>query len=221
MAKRRRRRKKKGRKLRAIIARTVFLAVILAILSAMVFGLVSLVSFIGSKLPGASLKNYPYVISIRGDGRLRDRVYESFDRESYSEEDFSEMVDESVSAYNEEAGEEAVLVKSLKFSKGMVSLEVEYASVDDYNAFNMKELAIGDTDSLSERVTVDLRSVEGQLIPSGSPQLHTLGEKVAIINDDAVIQTPSDIKAFSGGVELKEGRIAAVSADEAASVLVW
>lgn len=90
-------------------------------------------------------------VFIRKDGSLKSAVYEPFDKNTYSSEELNAFITDAVSAYNlATVGEAAasdkdtktplsVIFKSLDYKDENAVLKLEYASCEDYLAFNEAE----------------------------------------------------------------------------------
>lgn len=82
-------------------------------------------------------------VFVEKDGKVVSTDVEAFDENTYDKEGLTAYVNEAVSAYNSDNGEDAVVMKELKVEEGSAVLILEYASASDYARFNGIELYTG------------------------------------------------------------------------------
>jgi hypothetical protein len=82
-------------------------------------------------------------VFIRKDGSVVSTDVETFDTDQYDKDGLQTYIDDAISAYNEENGEENVKCKSLNVKDGVATLTITYATADDYQKFNGIELFTG------------------------------------------------------------------------------
>lgn len=75
-------------------------------------------------------------VKIKKDGSLQTAVVESLDKSYYKEEELKAMIDDAVAAYNGNKEEAPVVVNGCEVEEGTASLYMDYASAEDYQAFN-------------------------------------------------------------------------------------
>ncbi len=82
-------------------------------------------------------------IRIASDGSVTEMVRDTLDQAYYSADELEKTITSSVEEYNQSHGEDSVKVASFKTEDADVTLKMEYASLDDYAAFNNLELYQG------------------------------------------------------------------------------
>ncbi len=81
----------------------------------------------------------PDAISVSSDGSVKEIVQESLEEAYYDADELNDMIISSVEAYNQEHGEDAVVVERYEAEDREVTLELLYASGADFAAFNNVE----------------------------------------------------------------------------------
>jgi hypothetical protein len=84
---------------------------------------------------GASYDADESTVFICKDGSVVTTDVEEFDADTYDEDGLQSYIDEAISAYNEESGEESVKRKSLSVKDSVATLTITYASAGDYQNF--------------------------------------------------------------------------------------
>ncbi|MCD7735565.1 MAG: hypothetical protein LUI07_01120 [Lachnospiraceae bacterium] len=82
-------------------------------------------------------------ISIASDGSVTEIVQETLDESYYDVAELESMINAEVSEYNSENGEDSVRIESFSSEGTAVTLELRYASPEDYAEFNNTEFYCG------------------------------------------------------------------------------
>lgn len=75
------------------------------------------------------------------DDKIYSMSIEEFDEVIYSEDDLKDSIKSAISEYQEENGKDSVSQKSFKVDNDIAKLCLEYASLEDYNSFNLIEVS--------------------------------------------------------------------------------
>ena len=164
-------------------------------------------------LTGCSQKFEPTesTIFVTSKGTVRSAVMESFEKEYYSFEELKGDIESAVQEYCSDAGESAVVVESLTEENDMITLMMQYADTQDYQAFNDMILFSG---TLLEAeaagyVPGELYDKEGQIVELSEEEQNTL--KVIVTEESICIQTSGKIKGVSDNVTILEDKLARAS----------
>lgn len=144
-------------------------------------------------------------VFILKDGKVITTDVETFDETEYDQAGLETYINEHISGYIAEHGEDAVKLEELKVEEGIAKMTISYAAAKDYSEFNGIELFTGSmAEALAAGYSFDSKFVE---VKDG-----VAGEEVATTvfkgNDDYKVVV---IKANTR-VEVK-GKIAYVSSE--------
>lgn len=78
-------------------------------------------------------------LHVSGGGKLEQVIVEPESGDTFTEEELREYIEDSLAVYEETAGENRVELKSCSLSGGTARIEMEYASAEDYAAYNRVE----------------------------------------------------------------------------------
>lgn len=147
-------------------------------------------------------------IFITSEGVVKSAIMESFDKAYYDYEELSEDVEKEVKAYCLDVNEDVITVESLVQEGDMVRLFMNYASVEDYTAFNDVLLFCGSYADAAETgyVPEELYDAEGQNVELDMEQLGNL--KVVVTEESICIQTSGKIQYTSDNVTIVDKKLA-------------
>lgn len=82
-------------------------------------------------------------VAVDKQGNVEQLLVEDFSDAAYQLEELETMVNELITSYNQEAGEDAVVLKSAKLKEETARLLMEYQSAKDYRGFNQVDFFFG------------------------------------------------------------------------------
>lgn len=147
-------------------------------------------------------------IFVTSKGVVQSAVMESFEKEYYNFDELAEDVKKAVKSYCLDVNEEVIAVTSLTENEDMVTLQMEYQTVEDYAEFNEVLLFSG---TLEEAMNAGyqpstLLDAEGQ---TADVDLEKNGNlKVLITEESVCIQTSGKIKYVSDNVTILNNKLA-------------
>lgn len=147
-------------------------------------------------------------IFVTSDGAVKSAIMESFDKAYYDFDELSEDVEKEVKTYCLDVNEDVITVESLTQNGDMVSLFMNYASVEDYTAFNDVLLFCGTyADAVKAGyVLEELYDAEGQNV---EPDMEVLDDlKVVVTEESVCIQTSGKIQYTSDNVTIVDKKLA-------------
>lgn len=147
-------------------------------------------------------------IYITSDGAVKSAIMENFDKAYYDFDELSEDVAKEVKTYCLDVNEDVITVESLTQEGDMVSLFMDYASVEDYVMFNDVLLFYGTyADAVKEGyVPEELYDSEGQNVEMDMEQLGNL--KVVVTEESICVQTSGKIRCTSDNVTIVDHKLA-------------
>ncbi len=220
MSSRRRRKSKKQkmRRVQAYFARFIFLAIVVVAACLIFLGGKKVFTGIGSLLEKGSSSISGNSIQISSGGVIKETTVEDFDTNVYDENDLNKLVEEEISSYNEKTGNDsAVKLSKLSIKGGKATLVMEYASAEDYTAFNEITLEVKDT---TEGIPADVTSVEDKKLVRAS-EAGTISGTAVVLNADINVIAPKKIRFCSPNVEMIDSKTAKVTAGETDAVIIY
>ena len=140
---------------------------------------------------------------ISSDGSTRAIIVRDFDESLYDKNELTDMMNSEAEKYNSLNAPEAVKVVSVECSEGVVTAVMDYATAEDYSAFNNRkfiwetyESAVSNGDiRVSLKDISDMSDVDMSMI--------TDPEKldVVITDEQGYILLPGKVRFISSGVE--------------------
>ncbi|MFR8547634.1 MAG: hypothetical protein ACLVEV_03265 [Lachnospiraceae bacterium] len=151
----------------------------------------------------------PAAISIAKDGSITEIVQESLDESYYDAAELEKMITDEVSKYNAQNGEDSVTVKKLEHTDGVFRLQMEYASADDYAAFNHTEFYYGSMINAQLEgylFDVPFKKVKDGVVQgspvTGSEVIKQMGDQVLILRAPLEVQVPGNVLFTSTNTEV-------------------
>lgn len=180
-------------------------------------------------------------VYLRQDGSVASAVYEEFDTDSYSLDELKAFVEDAVRAYNQEAVGAAeaymdnkgktpldIAISSLETKNGQAVLKMEYASAEDYIAFNQQDetltqLASGTVDG-AKAAGIDLSKVD--LVSTDGKQELTAAELggdyfIVFAEGNAELMVEGKIAYASEDVKLDGSSKAIIDSKEDISCIIY
>lgn len=163
-------------------------------------------------------------IKIGRDGTVTATIVEAFDKEYYTEDGLSEMIQSEIAAYDS-SGEKVSLVEIREQEDtGSIVVVMKYASAEDYAAFNEVTLFYGTVaQAQTAGYTPDaaLESASGKEEPLQKEEFSTLAEKHVVICSEAMqVMLPSKILYLSGGSCLTDAKSVEATEDGALTYVI-
>ena len=151
----------------------------------------------------------PAAISIEEDGTIVETVQEELGAAYYDASELQSMITSEVEAYNKENGEASVTVKEYEAADGKVKLVTEYASAQDYAAFNNTEFYYGSMINAqlagylfdASYKKVDNGVVKGSPV-SGSEVIKRMDKEVLILRAPLEVHLPGEVLFTSTNAEV-------------------
>ena len=190
-----RRGKRKRRRIKAYLARFLFVLIILLMLGAAGIGIYKLTGYISLSAKEVSATT----LYVHKNGSVEETIVEDFDETAYSTEKLQKMIDDETSAYGN-----GVKAGKLKFANGKAILKMKYSSCSDCAKFNDETFYAGKIDTLTE---------EG--VNFSTDALSAGGRYAVVLNTSVDVAVPSKILYASGNVTVdpENEKKATVSAD--------
>lgn len=82
-------------------------------------------------------------VYIQKNGKVQSLSVESFDKEYYKEEDLKAFIDKEIEEQQKERSEDSVSIKEFKVKEEKATLQLQFAGIDDYQAFTDTEIENG------------------------------------------------------------------------------
>lgn len=162
-------------------------------------------------------------VTIRSNGKIQSVVKESFDKEYYSEEELQAEIENAVSQYNTNAGAENVEQKGFSVEDQVATLEIDYATGEDYANFNNVTFFTGDVLTAYYDAGYDFQatfqSVEkGTVVSSAVTReevLNSYNYDILILEEPIEVKVPGNIVYASTNVEITGKNTARVVSSDA------
>lgn len=166
-------------------------------------------------------------ISISKDGTVTECAIENFEESYYDKDELESEISAAVQTYNDEAGTKAVKKKSFRVKDGIATLNMTYASAEDYASFNDVDLYVGDILGAVQAgyaFSGQFYEVSGSKIKEDAPvwgsQIMTgTNYNTVAVREALLIEVPGTIKYVSGNVKVKDKHTAVIEEAEEAYVL--
>ncbi|MDD3413899.1 MAG: hypothetical protein PHY47_07840 [Lachnospiraceae bacterium] len=205
-------RKQKKRRAKAIALRSVIALLLIIVIFFLLFGAVKLFNELGNNSNATTLDD---TISITRKGAIVGTILESFDKEYYSELELKEMTEKEIAAYQQISGSsKSIDLKDFEVKDGKAELHLNYASDDDYRAFNGKELYVGTIQDLLENginFNIELGAVEEDATDlTAGAALGLEGYHAIVLEENIDVKSPGKILYCSDNVSVlgkKEAKV--------------
>lgn len=142
-------------------------------------------------------------IMIGKDGTVSGVIIEAFDKDYYDEAELSRMINEEISAYNQDG--QLITLEKLEVSDDRTYVQLHYETAEDYKGFNEAELFAGTvTDALQAGYEfASLASVkEGEAGLDAAAVADKGSMHVVIFEEPVSVRIPGQIAYVSKGVTL-------------------
>ena len=151
-------------------------------------------------------------VLIRQDGTVEQYITEKFQKDYYNVGDLTEFAKKKISGYNEKADGKRVSLVSVQREKEIVTMLLEYQSVEDYLEFNSVPGSYMTAEEAEKEgmlpETLYSPSGNGEEIPLEEVTLDS-GWYVFSLSEDTDIRFPGEIKYYSNAVLLNQKAVKA------------
>lgn len=162
-------------------------------------------------------------VAIDKKGKITGVIVEEFAQEYYDEEDLKNYTLTEAAAYNAEQGEGTVTLSKIEVKDEQVIVEMEYASGEDYAAFNGKQFFAGTVAEAYESgysLDVTLKNVAEPDKTIGKSEILEMGEKHIIIAEENIVyKLPSKALYISQNDETLKNTVVKKNYSEQESML--
>lgn len=150
-------------------------------------------------------------ISIDEAGSITEIIQEKLDAAYYDAAELQTMIDKEVADYNSQHGENSITVKTYEAAEGSVKLIMEYATAEDYAAFNNVEFYYGSMiNAQLEGYLFDVSYkkvrdgvVQGSEV-SGSEVIRNMADTVLVVRAPLEVKVPGEVIYTSTNAEVLE-----------------
>ena len=154
-------------------------------------------------------------ITINDDSSIQGIIIEEFDENQYSITELESFINSEVNDYNAQNGVGRVSAISPELKEGKVVVTMDYASFDDYAAFNNRRLQ---KFSLNEAISQGMLGVAFKDAKDGNVTDVSTVDKpeeysLVITDEPGAINTPGKIAYVSDGVVV-DGKTRAIISDD-------
>ena len=163
-------------------------------------------------LTGCSQKFEPTesTIFVNSKGVVKSAIMESFDKGYYDFEELKGDAESAVQAYCSESAADSVVLESITNENDVVTLMMQYKTVQDYYEFNDMILFVGTLSEVEAAgyILEDFHDAEGQPVELSEEEKSTL--KAVVTEENVCIQTNGKIRCVSESVEILDNKLARV-----------
>lgn len=150
-------------------------------------------------------------ISIDEAGSITEIIQEKLDAAYYDAAELQTMIEKEVADYNSQHGENSITVKTYEAAEGSVKLIMEYATAEDYAAFNNVEFYYGSMiNAQLEGYLFDVSYkkvrdgvVQGSEV-SGSEVIRNMADTVLVVRAPLEVKVPGEVIYTSTNAEVLE-----------------
>lgn len=155
-------------------------------------------------------------ITIEKDGTIQDISVEDFSDGNYNMANLEEFINTEISDYNSKAGEGSIVLDSIQTDSSLIKLQLSYADMEDYNAFNHTEYEYSNFEEAA--LTGDFTSAaDGSTVKAAD--INDTGMKVLKIGDATNIICKGKVLYYNSYVTEENGTFSASGEGTAVIVL--
>lgn len=220
MAKKKGRRRKKSSLVRAYIARAIAIAIVVLIGAGIYVGVKGVYTNIktSSEQKKAEENAVGTRLEFTSKGAITETIVEDFDSSIYNADELEAMVSDEIVQYATISGDEKLIkLKNIETEDQVAKVSIEYASPEDYRAFNNTDIYFGKvSDLIAKCILFDknlVAAVEGQENISAD-KISTLGKyKAIVVSQPCIVKAPKNVVYYSEGTSLVNKRCVSVPED--------
>lgn len=125
-------------------------------------------------------------ISLNKDGSITSCIIESFDKDYYLQDELQQMILSEAASYNRSVGESRISVEKVEVAEQIATVEMTYATAEDYNAFNEVCFFVGSPSKAEEAgydLNVVLSNTEDRNETIGKADILSMEDMTLLITD--------------------------------------
>jgi hypothetical protein len=155
-------------------------------------------------------------IVVKKDGSAQAAIVDVFDKDYYSLQELTDFMNEEINSYNEENGEDVIILDEIEEIDGKVILILTYSSLSHYSAFNHIETQlVSAKDARNGDINLpDVLSNKKEESISKETALEKDNYKVFGIKEDTNVVIDGKIMYYSNGEFIDSSKIKANGEDE-------
>lgn len=143
-------------------------------------------------------------VSIDKSGKVTGTIVETLDKEYYDIEELKTIIDADIAQYNEQAGEDKIILESTDMNEQLAKAKITYADGESYAAFNDMIFFTGTVEEASaagyEIDSADLKCVDETA--DAASYLADSSMRVIILEEPVRVRTFGNIRAMSSQMTL-------------------
>ena len=155
-------------------------------------------------------------VTVDKKGIVTEILIEDFSSEEYQEDELKKSIEELVSTYNEQAGEEEVTLKKMQVKDGNASVLMQYSTDDTYRAFNQVDFFAGTVAQARKEgyaFAGAFTDAKGQAVSQGTIPAECQDQSVIIIREPLAVLVPGKILYVSKNMKILGEDCARLAAD--------
>lgn len=155
-------------------------------------------------------------VTVDKKGIVTEILIEDFSSEEYQEDELKKSIEELVSTYNKQAGEEEVTLKKMQVKDGNASVLMQYSTDDAYRAFNQVDFFAGTVEQARKEgyaFAGAFTDAKGQAVSQGTIPAECQGQSVMIIREPLAVLVPGKILYVSKNMKILGEDCARLAAD--------
>lgn len=155
-------------------------------------------------------------VTVDKKGIVTEILIEDFSSEEYQEDELKKSIEELVSTYNKQAGEEEVTLKKMQVKDGNASVLMQYSTDDAYRAFNQVDFFAGTVAQARKEgyaFAGAFTDAKGQAVSQGTIPAECQDQSVMIIREPLAVLVPGKILYVSKNMKILGEDCARLAAD--------
>ena len=155
-------------------------------------------------------------VTVDKKGIVTEILIEDFSSEEYQEDELKKSIEELVSTYNKQAGEEEITLKKMQVKDGNASVLMQYSTDDTYRAFNQVDFFAGTVAQARKEgyaFAGAFTDAKGQAVSQGTIPAECQDQSVIIIREPLAVLVPGKILYVSKNMKILGEDCARLAAD--------
>lgn len=156
-------------------------------------------------------------VLVKNDSTVQAATVEAFDKSYYNLSELKDFITEEMNEYNTEAGAEAITLNALEQKGESAVLILNYATIQDYTAFNQVETTLETVASVQSGVVVIpdtfISAADGSVVTQ-DVILKNDKYRVLITNEGKDVVVDGSIKYYTSGVLVSESKLQTSAEEE-------
>lgn len=144
-------------------------------------------------------------VTVNSKGLVTEALVEDFLSEEYDKNELETSVKELIDAYNQEAGQEKVILKKLQVEEGKAKALLQYETDEAYRGFNQVDFFAGTVQQAKDEgyaFAGDFMDADGADLSAGKVPDECLDQQVIIIREPLCVLVPGKILYVSKNMEI-------------------